>query len=58
MDSTFYFKQLLAASWQGSLVIILILLARPLLGMLVPARWRALLWSLALLRRISRPMKD
>jgi beta-lactamase regulating signal transducer with metallopeptidase domain/ankyrin repeat protein len=44
------FKAALEASWQASLIILLILLLRPLLGLRVPARWRSLLWTLVLLR--------
>src|SRR5271156_1555841 len=43
-------KAILAASWQGSLVIALILLVRPLFGFRVAARWRYFLWTLVLLR--------
>ena len=43
-------KEVIAASWQGGLVILLILLLRPVLGVWVPARWRYALWVLALLR--------
>ena len=43
-------KAMLEASWQGSLVILLILLLRPFLGFRVPAKWRCLLWVLALIR--------
>ena len=50
LDATRFLKPLLEASWQASLVILLILLLRPLLGLRVPARWRSLLWSLVLLR--------
>lgn len=50
MKLTSFFKAALEASWQGSLVILLILLIRPLLGVRVPARWRYLLWTLVLVR--------
>ena len=50
LDATRFLKPLLEASWQASLVILLILLLRPLLGLRVPARWRSLLWSLVLHR--------
>ncbi len=50
MHPTAFFQTVLEASWQGSLVIVLILLLRPLLGLRIPAHWRSLLWSLALLR--------
>ena len=49
-DLTYLFHLVLAASWQSSLVILLILVVRPLLGAAVPARWRYLLWALALIR--------
>jgi beta-lactamase regulating signal transducer with metallopeptidase domain/ankyrin repeat protein len=49
-DASAILKPLLEASWQASLVIVLILLLRPLLGWRVPARWRSLLWTLVLLR--------
>jgi beta-lactamase regulating signal transducer with metallopeptidase domain/ankyrin repeat protein len=42
------FRIVLAASWQSSFVILLILLVRPLMGPRIPARWRYLLWSLVL----------
>src|SRR5271170_566469 len=45
-----FLKAVLDASWQGSLVILLILAIRPLLGLRVPARWRYLLWTLVLVR--------
>ncbi|MEI9892675.1 MAG: M56 family metallopeptidase [Chthoniobacter sp.] len=45
-----WLKAILEVSWQGSLVIVLILLVRPLLGLRVPARWRYLLWTFVLLR--------
>jgi beta-lactamase regulating signal transducer with metallopeptidase domain len=50
MNLTAIFQGALEASWQASLVIVLILLLRPLLGFRVPARWRPLLWMLALVR--------
>ncbi len=50
MNLALLFKTALAASWQGSLVIAVILLLRPLLGLRVPAQWRSLLWMLALIR--------
>ncbi|HWB61161.1 MAG TPA: ankyrin repeat domain-containing protein, partial [Chthoniobacteraceae bacterium] len=43
-------KAVIDATWQGSLVILLVLLVRPLLGVRVPARWRSLLWMLVLVR--------
>jgi beta-lactamase regulating signal transducer with metallopeptidase domain len=43
-------KAVLEASWQGSIVILLILAVRPLLGLRVPARWRYLLWTFVLVR--------
>nr|MDQ3621679.1 ankyrin repeat domain-containing protein [Verrucomicrobiota bacterium] len=48
--TTEFVKAVIAASWQGGLVILLILLVRPVLGVWVPARWRYLLWTLALIR--------
>src|SRR4051794_13103074 len=45
-----FVKAVVAASWQGGLVILLILLVRPMLGVWVPARWRYALWGLALVR--------
>ena len=50
MNTHALFKAALEASWQASLVILLILLLRPLLGLRVPASWRSLLWTLVLLR--------
>ena len=44
------FQGVLQASWQGSLAIGLVLLARRALGARVPARWHYLLWFLALAR--------
>jgi bla regulator protein BlaR1 len=45
-----FVKAVIAASWQGGLVILLILLVRPVLGVWVPARWRYALGALALIR--------
>ncbi len=45
-----YLQAVLVASWQASIVILLILAIRPLLGVRVPARWRSLLWTLVLAR--------
>jgi len=42
-------KAVLAASWQGSIVILMMLAVRPVLGPRVPARWRSLLWSFVLI---------
>lgn len=50
MDLSFLFKAAIEASWQASIIILLILLVRPVFGMRVPARWRSWLWALALLR--------
>ena len=47
---TDFFRLVLVASWQSSLIVLLILLVRPLLGASVPARWRYLLWTLVLIR--------
>jgi bla regulator protein BlaR1 len=44
------FTSALEASWQGSLAIFFILALRPLLGGRIPAGWRSLLWTLALIR--------
>ncbi|MBE7209877.1 MAG: hypothetical protein INR65_02570, partial [Gluconacetobacter diazotrophicus] len=44
------FQTVLEASWQGSLVIGLVLLVRRALGGRVPARWRHALWWLVLAR--------
>lgn len=44
------FRLVLEASWQSSLIILLILLVRPLMGASIPARWRYLLWALVLVR--------
>ena len=44
------FRAVLQASWQGSLAIVLVLLARRVLGARVPARWHHLLWFLVLAR--------
>ncbi len=44
------FRAVLEASWQSSLVILLILLVRLFMGMRIPARWRHLLWTLVILR--------
>ena len=44
------FRGVLRASWQGSLAIALVLLARRALGARVPARWHYLLWFLVLAR--------
>lgn len=49
----FLFKAVLMASWQGSLAIGLVLLARQALGPRVPARWRYLLWILVLVRLLA-----
>jgi len=45
-----FLKAVLEASWQGAIVILLILAVRPLLGPRVPARWRYLLWTFVLTR--------
>lgn len=50
MNTPVLFQALLEASWQGSLIILLLLAARPLLGARIPARWRHALWLLALIR--------
>jgi beta-lactamase regulating signal transducer with metallopeptidase domain len=42
------FQAILAASWQGSLAVGLVLLVRQVLGARVPARWHYLLWFLVL----------
>lgn len=47
---TDFFRLVLEASWQSSLIILLVLLVRPLMGASVPARWRYLLWTLVLVR--------
>src|SRR5271155_4547365 len=47
---TLLLKAILTASWQGTLVLLLVLSLRPLLGSRVPARWRYLLWSFVLVR--------
>lgn len=47
------FKAVLMASWQGSLAIGLVLLARQALGARAPARWRYLLWVLVLVRLLA-----
>jgi len=47
---TNFFFLVLEASWQSSLIILLILLVRPLMGSSIPARWRYLLWALVLVR--------
>jgi cell division protein FtsI/penicillin-binding protein 2/beta-lactamase regulating signal transducer with metallopeptidase domain len=44
------FSLVIAVSWQSSPVICLVLIARPLLGAGVPARWRYALWTLVLVR--------
>ena len=44
------FRAVLQASWQGSLAIVLVLLARRILGVRVSARWHHLLWLLVLAR--------
>ncbi len=44
------FHLVLEASWQSSVIILLILLVRPLMNSRVPARWRYLLWGLVLIR--------
>ena len=51
------FHLVLEASWQSSLIILLILLVRPLMGASVPARWRYLLWALVLIRLLV-PISD
>jgi len=43
-------KAVMTASWQGSVVMLLILSLRPLLGLRVPARWRCILWTFVLAR--------
>jgi penicillin-binding protein 2 len=48
--ATLFLTAILAASWQGTLVMLLILSLRPLLGRRVPARWRYLLWTFVLVR--------
>ncbi|HEY0255956.1 MAG TPA: M56 family metallopeptidase [Candidatus Methylacidiphilales bacterium] len=45
-------RLVLVASWQSSLIILLILLVRSLMGASIPARWRSLLWVLVLVRLI------
>ncbi len=52
MNLAGWFQGALAASWQGSVVILLILLLRPLFGLRVPPGWRSLLWALVLLRLV------
>jgi beta-lactamase regulating signal transducer with metallopeptidase domain/ankyrin repeat protein len=47
---TDFFRLVLEASWQSSLIILLVVLIRPLMGASVPARWRYLLWALILVR--------
>ena len=47
---TDFFRLALEASWQSSLIILLILLVRPFMGAAIPARWRYLLWGLVLVR--------
>ena len=44
------FQTVLSASWQTSLIILLILVVRPVMGARIPARWRSLLWALVLVR--------
>ena len=44
------FRLVLEASWQSSLIILLILLVRPLMGSSIPAHWRYWLWALVLIR--------
>jgi ankyrin repeat protein/beta-lactamase regulating signal transducer with metallopeptidase domain len=44
------FRLMLEASWQSSLIILLILIVRAVLGAHVPARFRYLLWALVLIR--------
>lgn len=51
--ATLFLKTALAASWQGSLVMLLILALRPLLGVRVSARWRCLLWVFFLIRLLA-----
>jgi hypothetical protein len=45
-----FFRNVLQASWQGSLAIVLVLIVRRILGARVPARWHYLLWFLVLAR--------
>jgi penicillin-binding protein 2 len=52
-DATLFLKAVLAASWQGTLVMLLVLSLRPLLGRRIPARWRYLLWALVLVRLLA-----
>jgi penicillin-binding protein 2 len=52
-EATPFLRALLAASWQGTLVMLLVLALRPLLGRRVPARWRYLLWTLVLVRLLA-----
>jgi len=47
---TLLLKAVLTASWQGTLVLLLVLALRPLLGSRVSARWRYLLWAFVLVR--------
>jgi bla regulator protein BlaR1 len=47
---TTMFRVVLEASWQSSLIILIILLVRPLMGLRVPARWRYWLWAPVVLR--------
>lgn len=44
------FQAVLAASWQGSLAIVLVLLVRRALGLRAPARWHYLLWGVVIVR--------
>ena len=48
-----FLKGVLEASWQGALIILLILLLRPVMGIRIPARWRCLLWTLVLIRLLE-----
>src|SRR5207302_7508393 len=50
MNALAAFKAVLEVSWQGSLAILVIVAVRPLLGARIPARWRALLWLLVIVR--------
>jgi beta-lactamase regulating signal transducer with metallopeptidase domain/ankyrin repeat protein len=45
-----FFRLVVEASWQSSLIILLILLVRPLMGARIPARWRYWLWAPVLIR--------
>ena len=50
---TALFQAVLHASWQGSLAVVLVLLARRAFGARVPARWHYLLWFLVLARLLA-----